>query len=214
MIGKSLRATRITAFLFGVFCGWLGLGHGYLEVLHGNVPTGGVAIDANNNLFNGRFPGFSGNEPAMTIIPNFLVTGILAIIVSLAIILWSTFLVQRKRGGIVLMALSVLLLFFGGGFTPIPFGILAGLAGIGINASYSWWRTHLPAGFWGSCGVLWPVFLLISVAWYPCLPVLRSALKADTTALGGFGVLLCLVAVLTAFANDIRYENYESRRAG
>lgn len=30
---------------------------------------------------------------------------------------------------------SIILLFVGGGFTPLPLGILAGLAGMGINAS-------------------------------------------------------------------------------
>jgi hypothetical protein len=70
-----------------------------------------------------------GCEPAMTVIPSFLITGILAIRVSLLIIAWASMLVQRKNGGAVLILLSIILLFVGGGFTPIPFGILAGLAG-------------------------------------------------------------------------------------
>jgi hypothetical protein len=39
-----------------------------------------------------------GNEPAFTLIPNFLVTGIAAMIVGLIVIVWSLFFVQKQRG--------------------------------------------------------------------------------------------------------------------
>lgn len=49
-----------------------------------------------------------GCEPAMTIIPNFFVTGVLAIIVSLVVIVWAAVFVQRKHGGRVLILLSII----------------------------------------------------------------------------------------------------------
>ena len=46
----------------------------------------------------------------MSILPNFLITGILAMLIGLAIIIWSVGFVQRKQGGLVLMLLSIALL--------------------------------------------------------------------------------------------------------
>jgi len=44
----------------------------------------------------------------MTIIPNFFVTGVLAIIVSLIVILWAAAIVQRKYCGLFLILLSII----------------------------------------------------------------------------------------------------------
>ena len=58
----------------------------------------------------------------MTLVVNFFVTGVLAIIVGLMVILWSAAFVQRKNGGVVLILFSVALLLVGGGLAPIPLG--------------------------------------------------------------------------------------------
>jgi hypothetical protein len=63
----------------------------------------------------------------MSLIQNFLITGILAILVSLVVITWSAIFIQRKKGGLILIFLSILLLLVGGGFIPPVFGIIAGV---------------------------------------------------------------------------------------
>jgi len=90
-------------------------------VLQGSVATGGVFIKA--------CPGIMamGEGPAMTLVPNFLVTGILAILVAVSVAVWSALFVQKSRGGLILIALAVVLLLVGGGFFP---PVLAGVAGI------------------------------------------------------------------------------------
>ena len=65
----------------------------------------------------------------MTLIPNFLITGILAVVVSLVVMAWAAMFVQRKNGGLTLMLLSILLLLVGGGFIPPLFGVIAGVIG-------------------------------------------------------------------------------------
>jgi len=97
-----------------------------------------------------------GGKPAMTIVPNLLVTGILTIVVSQAFIVWSVAFVQKKNGGLIQIPLSTAMLLVGGGFSPPIIGVLAGLAGLGINTPYNWWRTHLPAGFRRFLARLWP----------------------------------------------------------
>ena len=47
-------------------------------------------------------------EPAMTVVPNFLATGILAVLASLAFLVWATTAAHRKHAGLVLIALGVI----------------------------------------------------------------------------------------------------------
>ena len=51
----------------------------------------------------------------MSIVPNLLVTGILASLVSLIFLVWAIKFVQRKHGGQVMMLLSIIMLLVGGG---------------------------------------------------------------------------------------------------
>ncbi len=74
--------------------------------------------------------------PAMTVIPNFFVTGVLAIIFALVVLAWAAVLVQRKNGGVVLILLSVILLLIGGGFLPPALGIVAGVLGTRIKRNW------------------------------------------------------------------------------
>ncbi len=63
----------------------------------------------------------------MTIVPNLLVTGILAILFSLAFPVWAALFVERKNGGLVLILLAAGMLLFGGGIFPPVIGILIGI---------------------------------------------------------------------------------------
>jgi len=65
----------------------------------------------------------------MTLIRNFLITGILAILASLVVMAWAAMFVQRKNGGMTLILLSILMLLAGGGFIPPLFGVIAGVIG-------------------------------------------------------------------------------------
>ena len=65
----------------------------------------------------------------MTLIQNFLITGIFAILVSLVVVAWAAMFVRRKNGGLTLILLSILMLLVGGGFIPPLFGVIAGVIG-------------------------------------------------------------------------------------
>lgn len=69
----------------------------------------------------------------MTVIPNFLVAGILTIIVSIVIIAWAGVAIQRKNGGLILIGLSIILLLVGGGFGAPVIGFIAGAIGTRIR---------------------------------------------------------------------------------
>jgi hypothetical protein len=111
---RGISATRIVASLVGIDVGLLGIEHGFFEMLQGNVATGSLLINAI-----GPQAGVAGSEPALTMIPNFLATGAIAIIVSILVIIWSATFVQKKNGGLALILLSILQLLVGGGLAPI-----------------------------------------------------------------------------------------------
>lgn len=148
-----LGAARLTASTFGVLSGLGGIRHGVGEIRQGNVKAEGIFIDS---WTTGPLATSMDGEPGMTIIPNLLATGILAIIVSLAVIVWSIAFVQRKHGGLVLLLLSIVMLLVGGGVGPPVIGMLAGLAGMAINSPHPWWRTHVPLSIRHIFARLWP----------------------------------------------------------
>jgi hypothetical protein len=112
---RSRNATRVTVSTFGALAGLAGIEHGVGEVLQGSVDPGGVMILSwpDSELFRSL-----AGEPAMTIIPNVLATGILAILVSMTFLVWATMFAQRRGGGLILLVLSALMLLAGGGFGP------------------------------------------------------------------------------------------------
>jgi hypothetical protein len=127
---QTAKTTRIAASVIGIIAGVIGAMHGYYEILLQDRVINGVLFDAISgksflNLPTSEWTGW----PAITFFPNFLVTGIFVILVSLAVIVWSTMFIQRKNGGRSLILLSVLMLLTGGGFIPPLFGIIAGLIG-------------------------------------------------------------------------------------
>jgi hypothetical protein len=123
-----VSATRVAASTIGVVAGLIGFYHGYNETLQGSSVPSGIMINAIG-------PPCEGGScfPAMTLIPNFLVTGAIAILFAIIIIIWSAAFVQRKNGGLVLILLSIILLLVGGGFLPPALGIIAGAVGTRIR---------------------------------------------------------------------------------
>jgi hypothetical protein len=148
----TFSAARGTALVFSILAGLGGLTHGIGEVLQGNVKPDGIII---NSWTQGPIATNMGGEPGMTIVPNLLVTGILTILVSLAVIVCAAF-VRNKKGGRILLLLSVFMLLVGGGFGPPIIGILAGVAGTGIGRTSPWWRERLSVKVRRLLGTVWP----------------------------------------------------------
>lgn len=150
---SNISAARIVASIFGVLAGLGGLTHGIGEMLQGNITPSSMFIDS---WTQGPIATNMGGDPAMTIVPNLLITGVLAIVVSLATIAWAVAFVQRKHGGAVLILLSIAMLLVGGGFGSPIIGILAGIAGTSINAPLTWWRSRLSDNARRFLAQLWP----------------------------------------------------------
>jgi hypothetical protein len=150
---NTRSAAGMVASLFGILAGVGGLTHGVGEVLQGNVAPEGIFIPS---WTRGPIATHMGGEPGLTIVPNMLLTGVLAILVSLATITWAAFFVRRKHGGYVLIGLATLMLLVGGGVGPPLIGILAGFAGTTIDRPLSGWRQRVPAVVRRLLVTLWP----------------------------------------------------------
>lgn len=98
------RATRTAASALGVYAGLLGIEHGIFELLQGNIATNGIMINAMGPdcqpeiAWHACFPG-------LTVLPNDLVSGILATILDLSVLIWAAGFVYRKHGGVILFLL-------------------------------------------------------------------------------------------------------------
>lgn len=111
-------------------------------------------------------------------------------------------------GGAVLIALSIVLLFVGGGFTSMGYGAIAGAVGTRINAPSTWWRAHLSGDARRLLAGVWPwsfvAFLLFWVTEVPFGYFFNDVLLnlSVVTALLGLG--LPILTAFTGFAYDLR----------
>lgn len=201
------NATRLTVSTFGAIMALAGFEHGLGEVLQGNVAPQSVMIQSwpNSDFFK-----ILAGEPAMTLIPNLLISGVLTILGSLICLIWTTRFIQRKHGGLILILLSIGLLLIGGGFGPPLLGLIIGPTGTKINAAFTGWRKHLPVRLCGLLAKAWPwLFAVCISAWLGLFPGVNlldyffGVNDANLTyliILSAFGSLL--LTILTGFARD------------
>lgn len=198
------NATKSAATWFGIAAGIAGIEHGYFETLQGNTRPESLMIASigppcvPEEIWNAC-------EPAMTIIPNFVITGILAVIISLLVLIWSIAFVQRKYGGVVLILLSIALLLFGGGLFPPLIGIVGGIAGLKINKPLA---DKQPSSISQFMAKLWPWPLVIFIVWIFWQWIVGYFFNDFMRQAMYFGVLLILAAlplsVITGYAYDLR----------
>lgn len=207
-----VNATRVMVSTFGAIAGVAGMEHGIGEVLQGNVAPDGVMILSwpESELFV-----ILAGEPAMTIVPNLLATGILAVLVSLVFFVWATMFIQRKNGGLVLIVLSVVMLLVGGGFGPPTLGIIVGVAATRIKVPLTGWRTHLATGSRRFLANLWPwCFVAGVIAWLLVMPgtilldfffgMSNPEVVVPVLTFSAFGLLL--LTVFAGFAHDVQWQ--------
>ena len=122
-------ATKTVATWFGVVAGIAGIEHGVFEILRGSTQPQSLMIASIGPPCVAEEV-WNACEPAMTVIPNFLITGILAVIFGLLVLIWSAKFIHSKRGGLVLILLSIVLIIFGVCLSPPLIGIIGGSAGL------------------------------------------------------------------------------------
>ncbi|HEX6208422.1 MAG TPA: hypothetical protein VF058_08715 [Actinomycetota bacterium] len=196
-------ATRIFASVVGTLAALAGIEHGVGEILQGSVPPESIVIESwpASEAFE-----ILGGEPAMTVVPNLVATGILAIAVSVILGVWAVGFADRRRGGLVLILLSLLLFLVGGGFGPPLIGVIAGIAATGIGAV----PRRRPGTLGRALGTAWAWILGAAVLGYlglvPGIPLLATfggvESAALVAALGLFAFAALFLALAAARARD------------
>lgn len=161
-------AARTVVSTLGAIMGLAGIEHGIGEILQGNTaPAGAMILSWPDSAFFRNL----GGEPAMTILPNLLVTGILAVLISVAYLTWAVFFIQRIRGGLVLILLAIPMLLFGGGIFPPVLGAIVGAAATRLRTSPTAGGPQFSPAARRILSRLWPwAFAACLLAWLSLAP--------------------------------------------
>jgi hypothetical protein len=210
---SNANATRVIATTVGVFFGlFSGVNHGLFEGLQGNTPTYGLVINAIGEAQ--RF-WLEGTEPAFTLIPNFMLTGIVSMIVGLTIVIWSIWFLPGNHGPTVFLGLFILSFLVGGGIGQVAFFIPAWAFATRVDKPLTWWRKVLPRNTWPFLSKLWIVTLVLAtiailigleMAIFGLFPGLTDPETIQNTAM--FFVLssaiLYVVSFIAGFGHELR----------
>ena len=196
------KATRIVAMVLGILAGIAGLEHGFFETLQGNTRPAGLMFASWGPQVCDPARVWHACEPAMSLLPNFLITGIITLVLSLAILVWSVFFIQRKHGGLVLLLLSIVQLLLGGGFFPPLIGLVGSAAGMAIRKPIS----KTPSKLTRFIARLWPWPLVLLTVWlvaqFPVGALFNDWLKSVIGLALLFIVVMLPFSVWCAYAKD------------
>ena len=154
------RATRLITSIFGVALAIGAFHHGFFEFLQGNTATEGILIQAIGEQH--RY-WVHGTEEAITIIPNFLFTGLLAMAISVFAGVWSVKYINTKHGSSVFLSTFIVLTLVGGGLAHIAFFLPIWGYSTRINKSLDFWSKLFPKNVRRILGQIWPFSAAIVV---------------------------------------------------
>jgi len=162
-VWQNINATRTVVAAFGILCGLTGMIAGYFEILQGHVTPNSLIISTigpSYSMWN-TYSIFDLMETysAITIIPNFFLTGIVALIVSFLVIIWSVGFIHKRHGVMIFLLLSIIQLLVGGSFV-MDLAIITAIIATRINKPLTWWRSHLSVKMQHSLAILWPWSLI------------------------------------------------------
>ncbi|NDJ52173.1 MAG: hypothetical protein GYB68_03695 [Chloroflexi bacterium] len=198
------QAIRTTATLLATYAALLGTAHGAFEVSQGSVAAEGLLIYAIGPPCQPALV-WHGCLPALSLLPNLLISGIVTVIVAELILILAVGFIQRPRVGLVIAGLAIVLLLVGGGFFSGVIGLIAGLTATRINTALEGMDT-LPAPMLNAFANLWPWLLIAYFGWIPLQWVLGTFFNDLLLSLGAvllpLEFLLMISAVLAAAAYD------------
>ena len=208
----DVNATRVTATTVGVLLGLSGMNHGFFEFLQGNVPTGGLVLQAIGPAQ--RF-WERGTEEAFSILPTFLASGLLSMLVGLIIVIWSLWFIQSKYGPQVFLGLFIVLFLVGGGIGQIAFFVPTWAFATRMHKPLTWWRKVLPRRLWPFLSGLWLVTLILAtlailigleIAIFGLVPGMTDPEQVQNTAMATvlLSAVLYVISFVAGFGHELR----------
>ncbi len=207
---RRVNATRVIVATLGLLLSIGGLDHGLFEILQGNAPTPGLFI---HSIGPHQQMWLYGTEDAFALIPNYLLSGLASIALSVAIAAWCLGFVHRRHGSAVFLLLSVALFLSGGGVAQIAFFVFAWSISLCINKPPTWPHRLVPSRAQATFGKLWStclgIFSLLALAALEIaiagkVPGVHDPNRAQhicwSLLVAGLGILM--VAVASGFVHD------------
>jgi hypothetical protein len=211
--GNINTATRTIASTLGVLVGIGSIDHGILECLQGFRPTPGLLVYALGSGY--RWTVWKqGGEGALTLIPNFLLSGIIATLLGLTMIVWSLRFIESRRGPLVFLLLGVTSFVTGGGVAQVVLFTLTWGVATRIHAPLGFWERLIPKGQRNVLGAIWPWTLAAStllfvialeIAVFGYVPGVQeqTELFHICWAVLALALALLLASVCSGFAYDV-----------
>lgn len=208
---QTWNATGINLKTVGVIFGLSGMNHGFFECLQGNTPTKGVLIHAIGEQH--RF-WVHGTEDALSVIPNFMISGLLSMFIGLVIVLWSLFYIHSRHGRTVFLALFCLLFLVGGGIGQLFFFLPAWAFASQLDKPMSRWKKILHARLWPILSKAWPILLtlavltvlfLIEIAIFGFIPGMENPDQIQVIAMFALlsSVILFMMSFIAGYGHDL-----------
>ncbi len=161
---RTFSAIRVMVTTIGIICGIAGIEHSFFEILQGNVAAEIHLINGKPMIYaigeTNRFWQY-GYEYAYTVIPNYLITGIIAMLFSVAVIICSAFFIEKKFGWLIFLILSVMQYLTGGGAAQIGLVVVLGIIAIGINKPLKLWQKIIPVSVRKIIAKPWLILLIL-----------------------------------------------------
>ncbi len=197
-------ASRASISVFGVIISFAGIEHGIGEILQGNqAPTGVMIASWPTSPFFRMLAG----EPAMTIIPNLLATGMLAILTTVIFLMLSTAWLNKKFAGWMMIPVAIAMLLSGAGMSPPILVVILSVATIVMHNPTRKIRSRKRTSFHQLRAKLWQGTLILSVicwlAVLPGLPLLDYFSDVNSPLLV-LVVTLCAIGTLLLTLNFAR----------
>jgi len=164
---NSIGPIRITVMLIGSICAISGLEHGFFECLQGNTEpqihmvSGKPMIYAIGDSI--RFWKY-GFEYAYTVIPNFFITGMTTMTISLAALIVALKFIGTRFGWAAFIMLSILQYLTGGGAAQVSLAVIVGLLGALDGRRLAFVKKLLPRKAITILAKIWPVVLTVFCA--------------------------------------------------
>jgi hypothetical protein len=192
---------KLYVIIQGILVGLGGMIHGIAETLEGNHPTEGLWLVSIG---------------AFTLIPNYLVTGIVVILVSVCLLVWTIGAIHTKHGPTVFLILSIALFLVGGGVAQVVFFLIAWSVSTQIHQPLTWWRRILSVPVRNQLAKMWWLnfvagYLFLSVGIFVWLvltppgaeykdPVMQYICWASLL----IGLVFQILTIVSGFARDIQ----------
>jgi hypothetical protein len=211
------KATRLSTSILGITLAIAAFHHGFFEFLQGNKATDSILIQAIGEQH--RF-WVHGTEEAITIIPNYLVSGLLTMAISIFAAIWSVTFIDRKHGSMVFLLTFIALTLVGGGLGHIVFFLPVFGYSTRISKKLNFWCKFFPKNARRIIGNIWPFsvgiasvafIIALEISIFGYFPGVEDADAIFTICWSFLGLSLIMIQVsyISGFASDI-----ENRQRG